>query len=103
MRPLSGCQPLPHRRRKPYLRPSPPSPPGLRRQAPPPPVTPIRRAAGSSCRTVCLRPGTAHPFDAAVEEGGPGMGGCPVLEECKIGVTDLPAWFGACSLKSDGG
>lgn len=59
--------------------------------------------AGSSCRTVCLRPGTTHPFDAAVEEGGPGMGGCPAAEECKIGVTDLPPWFGACSLKADGG
>ena len=30
-----------------------------------------------TCHQVCLFPGSVHPFDAGVEEGGPGKGGCP--------------------------
>lgn len=54
------------------------------------------------CRTLCLTPSSTHPFDASVEEGGPGRGGCPVGEECRIGFADLPAWLSACSYP-DGG
>jgi hypothetical protein len=53
------------------------------------------------CHTVCLFPGSAHPFDASVEKGGPGMGGCPAKEKCDIRIKDTPTWFAACSL--DGG
>ena len=58
--------------------------------------------AGSTCHTVCLLPGSTNPFDASVEEGGPGKGGCPVGEKCDISnFKDLPSWFALCSL--DGG
>jgi hypothetical protein len=53
------------------------------------------------CHTVCLFPGAVHPFDASVEQGGPGMGGCPANEKCDLRIKDLPSWFAACSL--DGG
>jgi len=54
------------------------------------------------CRTVCLIPGSTHPFDAGVEEGGAGRGGCPTGERCNgfSASSNLPSWFGACS---DGG
>jgi hypothetical protein len=48
------------------------------------------------CHSTCLFPGSAHPFDASVEKGGPGMGGCPAGESCEIHVTGLPSWFAAC-------
>ncbi|MBX3189778.1 MAG: hypothetical protein KF819_22325 [Labilithrix sp.] len=54
------------------------------------------------CRTACLTPGSVHPFDASVEEGGPGAGGCPAGEQCRINFTDLPPWYGACAYP-DGG
>lgn len=53
------------------------------------------------CHTVCLFPGSVHPFDAGVEQGGPGAGGCPANEKCTLRIKDLPSWFAACSL--DGG
>jgi hypothetical protein len=55
-----------------------------------------------SCRMVCLLPGTNHPFDASVEEGGPGLGGCPAGEHCTVHITNLPDWFGSCAF-TDGG
>jgi hypothetical protein len=54
------------------------------------------------CHTVCLLFGTTNPFDAAVQEGGPGLGGCPSGEACNVHITSLPDWFGACVLP-DGG
>lgn len=54
------------------------------------------------CRTVCLLPNTVSPFDAAIEEAGPGKGGCPVNEGCRLSFTNSPAWFGACAYP-DGG
>lgn len=54
-----------------------------------------------TCHYVCLTPGSNHPFDAGVEEGGPGRGGCPVGEKCDLGVQNRPDWFRVCSL--DGG
>ena len=57
---------------------------------------------GGTCHTVCLLPGATHPFDASVEEGGPGKGGCPSGEKCDItNFKNLPSWFALCSL--DGG
>jgi hypothetical protein len=56
-----------------------------------------------SCRTVCLLPGTNHPFDASVEEGGAGLGGCPAGEHCTIHITNMPDWFGSCAYITDGG
>ena len=57
---------------------------------------------GGTCHTVCLLPGSTHPFDASVEEGGAGKGGCPVGEKCDISnFKDRPSWFAVCSL--DGG
>ncbi len=57
---------------------------------------------GGTCHTVCLLPGSTSPFDASVEEGGPGKGGCPAGEKCDISnFKDLPSWFALCSL--DGG
>lgn len=53
------------------------------------------------CHTVCLFPGAVHPFDAGVEEGGAGKGGCPASEKCTLRIKDTPSWFAACSL--DGG
>lgn len=53
------------------------------------------------CHYVCLLPGATHPFDAGVEEGGAGKGGCPANEKCNITITNTPSWFAACSL--DGG
>jgi hypothetical protein len=59
------------------------------------------------CRMMCLTPGAVHPFDAGVEEGGAGAGGCPSATCngqpcCAIGVTDLPAWLSFCRFP-DGG
>ncbi len=54
------------------------------------------------CRTVCLLPNTVSPFDASIEEAGPGKGGCPVNESCRLSFTNLPAWFGGCGYP-DGG
>ncbi len=56
-------------------------------------------ADASTCHTVCLIPGSTHPFDAAVEEAGAGMGGCPPGEKCKISFDpdQLPGWYGACA------
>lgn len=57
---------------------------------------------GGTCHTVCLLPGSTNPFDASVEEGGPGKGGCPVGEKCDLtNFQDRPSWFAVCSL--DGG
>lgn len=54
------------------------------------------------CRIMCLTPNAVHPFDASVEEGGPGKGGCPPNEMCNVGpFTDLPAWLSLCTI--DGG
>lgn len=54
------------------------------------------------CRMICLTPNSVHPFDASVEEGGPGKGGCPANEKCTItGFAQRPAWFSLCTL--DGG
>lgn len=58
-------------------------------------------ADAGTCHTVCLFPGAVHPFDAGVEQGGPGKGGCPANEKCDIRIMDTPSWFAACSL--DGG
>jgi len=54
------------------------------------------------CRTTCLLPNTVSPFDAGLEEAGPGKGGCPVNEGCRLSFTNLPAWYGACAYP-DGG
>ena len=54
------------------------------------------------CRTVCLLPNTVSPFDAGLEEAGALKGGCPVNEGCRLGFTNLPAWYGACAYP-DGG
>jgi len=54
------------------------------------------------CRTTCLLPNTVSPFDASLEQAGPGKGGCPVNEVCRISFTNLPAWYGACAY-TDGG
>jgi hypothetical protein len=56
---------------------------------------------GSTCHYACLLPGSTHPFDASVEQGGPGMGGCPANEVCNLHITDLPAWYAACSLNGE--
>jgi hypothetical protein len=56
---------------------------------------------GRICRTVCLLPGSTSPFDASVEEGGPGKGGCPSGEKCLIQFSNRPSWFALCAL--DGG
>jgi hypothetical protein len=58
-------------------------------------------ADAGSCHYVCLLPGATHPFDASVEQGGPGLGGCPVGEKCELRIQNTPDWFAACSL--DGG
>lgn len=55
----------------------------------------------SVCHYACLLPGSASPFDASVQNGGPGAGGCPANEKCNIMIQDLPAWYAVCSL--DGG
>jgi hypothetical protein len=60
-----------------------------------------------TCRMMCLTPGAVHPFDASVEEGGAGAGGCPTATCnggpcCTIGVQDLPAWLSFCRFP-DGG
>jgi len=47
-------------------------------------------------------PNTVSPFDASIEEAGPGKGGCPVNETCRLQFTNLPAWYGACAYP-DGG
>ena len=54
------------------------------------------------CRTVCLLPNTVSPFDASIEEAGPGNGGCPVNEACRLSFTNSPPLFGACAYP-DGG
>jgi hypothetical protein len=54
------------------------------------------------CHQVCLLPGSVHPFDASVEEGGPGMGGCPSGEKCLVQFSNRPSWFALCALP-DGG
>lgn len=53
------------------------------------------------CHQVCLFPGSVHPFDAGVEDGGPGKGGCPSGEKCQIQFGNRPSWFALCAL--DGG
>lgn len=53
------------------------------------------------CHYGCLLPGSANPFDASVQNGGAGAGGCPSNEKCNIQIQGLPAWYAACSL--DGG
>jgi hypothetical protein len=54
------------------------------------------------CRWQCLTPNAFHPFDASIEEGGPGTGGCPPKERCNIGpFLARPAWLSLCTL--DGG
>ncbi len=67
----------------------------------------IGGADGGICRMMCLTPGSNHPFDASVEEGGAGAGGCPTPTCaggpcCTIGVQQLPAWLSFCRLP-DGG
>lgn len=59
-------------------------------------------ADASVCHTTCLLPNTVSPFDASIEEAGPGKGGCPVNEKCRLQFTNLPAWYGACAYP-DGG
>lgn len=55
-----------------------------------------------ACRYMCLTPNAIHPFDASVEEGGAGKGGCPPGEQCNIGpFQERPAWLSLCTL--DGG
>lgn len=57
---------------------------------------------GGICRMMCLTPNSVHPFDASVEEGGPGKGGCAAGQACNIGpFQDLPAWLSFCRI--DGG
>ena len=58
-------------------------------------------ADGGTCHFVCLLPGSTHPFDAGVQTGGPGTGGCAANEVCNLLIKDKPDWFAACSL--DGG
>jgi hypothetical protein len=58
-------------------------------------------ADASVCHYACLFPGSANPFDAGVQNGGPGAGGCPANQICTLQIQDLPAWYAACSL--DGG
>jgi hypothetical protein len=53
------------------------------------------------CHYACLLPGSVNPFDAGVQNGGAGAGGCPANEQCKLGIQGLPAWYAACAL--DGG
>lgn len=67
----------------------------------------IGAADAGVCRMACLTPGSIHPFDASVEDGGPGAGGCPTPSCaggpcCTIGVQNLPAWLSFCRL-ADGG
>jgi len=57
---------------------------------------------GGTCRTICLFPGATHPFDAGVEDGGPGKGGCPGTEKCTIAFSNRPSWYALCALP-DGG
>lgn len=64
-------------------------------------LTCVTSGDGGICRTVCLLPGATHPFDAGVEQGGPGRGGCPAPEICNTRISDTPDWFAVCSL--DGG
>lgn len=59
-------------------------------------------AATAVCRTTCLVPETITPFDATQIDGGPGVGGCPDGQACRITFQGLPAWYGACSY-ADGG
>jgi hypothetical protein len=61
----------------------------------------VGAADASVCHYACLLPGSASPFDASVQNGGPGFGGCPANEKCNIQIQDLPAWYAVCSL--DGG
>ena len=58
---------------------------------------------GGVCRMMCLTPGSTHPFDASVEQGGPYRGGCTPGQACNIGpfLNDLPAWLSFCRI--DGG
>jgi hypothetical protein len=58
-------------------------------------------ADAGTCHYTCLLPGTVSPFDASVEKGPPGAGGCPAGEICNLQIMSLPPWYGACSL--DGG
>jgi hypothetical protein len=61
-------------------------------------------AGVGSCRYVCLFPGSSHPFDAGVQEGGAGQGGCPAGEKCgTIQFSNRPTWYSLCALTSDGG
>ncbi len=61
------------------------------------------RGDAGVCRTVCLLGGTVSPFDASIEEAGPGNGGCLTKDGCTINFgPSLPTWFGACRFP-DGG
>jgi hypothetical protein len=64
----------------------------------------IGGADAGRCHMECLTPGSTHPFDASVEEGGPLKGGCPVGEKCIITFDpqSAPAWLSACAYP-DGG
>lgn len=64
-------------------------------------LTCVQAGDAGICRTVCLLPGATHPFDAGVENGGPGRGGCPAGEACNTRISDTPDWFAVCSI--DGG
>jgi hypothetical protein len=51
---------------------------------------------GQTCRLLCLTPGAM--FDAGVIDGGPGYGGCPAAETCKVPLdsTRFPPWLSLC-------
>lgn len=58
-------------------------------------------ADAAVCHFACLLPGSTPPFDASVQDAGPGTGGCAPGELCSIRLKDKPVWLGACAL--DGG
>jgi hypothetical protein len=53
------------------------------------------------CKYACVVPGSINPFDASVQNGPPGRGGCPTKESCTGKIQDLPDWYRACTI--DGG
>jgi hypothetical protein len=59
--------------------------------------------ASGTCRTVCLLPNTASPFDPSIGDAGAGEGGCPPDEVCKLSFVNRPAWFGVCAFADGGG
>mgnify|MGYP001555725559 CR=1 FL=1 len=51
--------------------------------------------AGSTCIWSCYKP--PGPFDAGIANLQPGYGGCPNGQTCKVSITGLPSWMGACA------